>query len=81
MMPYTVKYSFFLFHNWNNSYLFSFSLILSDIDGFIYMNSEYNLMGLFSKFRKKKDSEELGEKATDIYDKQQKNSEKEPVSN
>jgi len=45
------------------------------------MNSEYNLMSLFSKFRKKKDSEELGEKATDIYDKQQKNSEKEPVSN
>jgi len=46
------------------------------------MNSDYNLMGLFSKFRKKKkDSEELGGKATDIYDKQQKNSEKEPVSN
>lgn len=82
MMSYTVKYSFFLFHNWNNSYLFSFSLILSDIDGFIYMNSDYNLMGLFSKFRKKKeDSEELGGKATDINDKQQKNSEKEPVSN
>ena len=30
------------------------------------MNSDYNLMGLFSKFRKKKeDSEELGGKATD----------------
>jgi hypothetical protein len=46
------------------------------------MNSDYNLMGLFSKFRKKKeDSEELDGKATDINDKQQKNSEKEPVSN
>lgn len=46
------------------------------------MNSDYNLMGLFSKFRKKKeDSDELGGKATDSYDKQQKNSEKEPVSN
>mgnify|MGYP003416727498 FL=1 len=46
------------------------------------MNSDYNLMGLFSKFRKKKeDSEEIGRKATDSYDKQQKNSEKEPVSN
>ena len=44
------------------------------------MNSEYNLMGLFSKFRKKKDSKELGEKATDIYDKQQKNSEKEQLT-
>ena len=63
-------------------FLFSFSLLLSDIDDFIYMNSDYNLMGLFSKFRKKKeDSEELGGKATDSYDKQQKNSEKEPVNN
>jgi len=46
------------------------------------MISDYNLMGLFSKFRKKKeDREELGGKATDSYDKQQKNSEKEPVNN
>jgi len=46
------------------------------------MESDYNLMGLFSKFRKKKeDSDEPGGKATDINDKQQKNSEKEPVSN
>ena len=46
------------------------------------MNSDYNLMGLFSKFRKKKeDSDKPGGKATDSYDKQQKNSEKEPVSN
>jgi hypothetical protein len=35
------------------------------------MNSDYNLIGLFSKFRKKKDdSKELGGKATDSYDKQ-----------
>jgi hypothetical protein len=41
------------------------------------MNSDYNLMGLFSKFRKKKeDSEYLGGKATDIYDKQQKTQKK-----
>ncbi|HEX6671802.1 MAG TPA: hypothetical protein VF084_06180 [Nitrososphaeraceae archaeon] len=46
------------------------------------MNSDYNLMGLFSKLRKKKeDSDEVGRKATDINDKQQKNSEKESVSN
>ena len=46
------------------------------------LNSDYNLMGLFSKLRKKKeDSDEVGRKATDINDNQQKNSEKESVSN
>ncbi len=46
------------------------------------MKKDYIIMGLFSRFRKKKkDSEELGGKTTDIYDEQRKNPEKEPVSN
>ena len=64
----------------------TFSIILffrlSEIDVFIYMKKDYIIMGLFSRFRKKKkDSEDLGGKTTDIYDEQRKNPEKEPVSN
>ena len=46
------------------------------------MKKDCIIMGLFSRFRKKKkDSEDLGRKTTDIYEEQRKNPEKEPVSN
>jgi hypothetical protein len=45
------------------------------------VNNDYNLMGLFSRFKKrKKDSEEREDKTTGGYDESRKNSEKEPIS-
>ena len=59
----------------------SISLVLSHIDVFIYVNNDYNLMGLFSIFKKKKkDSEKVEDNTTKGYDERQKNSEKEPIS-
>lgn len=59
----------------------SISLVLSHIDVFIYVNNDYNLMGLFSRFKKKKkDSEKVEDNTTKDYDERQKNSEKEPIS-
>jgi hypothetical protein len=46
------------------------------------MNIDYNLMGLFSRFKKKKkDSEKREDNTTKGYDEHQKNSEKEPIGN
>ncbi|HSF51193.1 MAG TPA: hypothetical protein VLA74_10575 [Nitrososphaeraceae archaeon] len=46
------------------------------------MNNDYNLMGLFSRFKKKKkDSQKREDNTTQGYDEHQKNSEKEPISN
>jgi hypothetical protein len=55
--------------------------VLSHIDAFIYVNNDYNLMGLFSIFKKKKkDTKKIEDNTTKGYDEREKNSEKEPIS-